>query len=169
MSFDLYIVRHAIAFERDPVFWPDDRERPLTDEGVKKFEAAAKGLKRVAPKIDALVSSPLVRAAQTAGILVKRTGWPAPTMLEALSPETPPEETLDALAPLADRGSLAIVGHEPHLSSFTAFLLTGNAAWPLLEYKKGGVALLRFENGLQSGAGSLQWVLPPKVLRLLAG
>ena len=65
----LYLIRHATAFDPDPVKWADDRQRPLTDEGAEKFRQAAKKLKRIAPEVDAVLSSSLVRAWQTAKIL----------------------------------------------------------------------------------------------------
>src|SRR5438477_12979829 len=66
---ELLIVRHAIAVEHgDPAFDNDD-DRPLTPEGIHKFRLAARGLKEIAPRLDRIVSSPLVRARQTAEIL----------------------------------------------------------------------------------------------------
>src|SRR5215471_19083588 len=86
----LYLVRHAIAFEPDPAQWPDDRDRPLTPEGEKRFRQAALGLRELVPSVDAVLSSPLVRAWQTAAILARKAGWPEPQRFDALEPGTPP-------------------------------------------------------------------------------
>ena len=64
MSVDVLLVRHAIAWERDHSRWPDDRKRPLTPEGRKKFEKAAAGLRTWIPQVDRLITSPLTRAAE---------------------------------------------------------------------------------------------------------
>ena len=65
----IYLVRHAAAFERDPDRWPDDSERPLAPEGEEEFRLAARGLARVVPRVDAILSSPYRRAWRTAEIL----------------------------------------------------------------------------------------------------
>jgi phosphohistidine phosphatase len=70
----LYLVRHGVAFDADPTQWPDDRDRPLTPDGEKKFREVAAGLATLAPTVDVVLSSPLVRAWQTAQILQTRAG-----------------------------------------------------------------------------------------------
>src|SRR3954468_17149609 len=75
---DVYLVRHAIAATRDSAQWPDDSERPLTSEGEARFRKAARGLRRVAARVDVVLASPYVRAWQTAEILERAAGWPAP-------------------------------------------------------------------------------------------
>lgn len=166
---DLYLVRHAIAEERDPLRWPDDRQRPLSEDGLVKFEAAARGLRRVVPEVEVLLSSPLVRARQTAAILVERTGWPVPRIIEAAAPETTPEETIGALRAFSGTRSLAIVGHEPHLSALTTLLIAGDAAVPAVQFRKGGIALIKLAQDPRPAGGTLRWLLPPKLLRLLGG
>ena len=168
MSLDLYLVRHAIAEERDPSRWPDDRQRPLTAKGVRRFEVAARGLRRLVPNIDTLLVSPLVRAQQTADILVEETGWPPPQLLDVLAPETPPADTVAALAAFYSARRIAVVGHEPHLSDLAATLLVADGAAPFLTLRKGGVAHIHFDDGAGVRGGSLRWLLTPKVLRLLA-
>ena len=74
----LYLVRHAIAHGRDPECWPDDSRRPLTPEGEEDFRGAARGLGRVVPEVDMLLSSSYERAWRTAEILAEQAGWPAP-------------------------------------------------------------------------------------------
>ncbi|MCS6802576.1 MAG: phosphohistidine phosphatase SixA [Chloroflexota bacterium] len=168
MSLELYLVRHAIAEERDPLRWPDDRLRPLTAKGIRRFEAAARGLRRLVPSVEALLTSPLVRARQTAEILVAEADWPEPQVLEALAPETPPSETIAALAALYSLRRIAAVGHEPHLSELAAALLVGEGAAPFLAFRKGGVACIAFDDGAHARGGTLRWLLTPKMLRLLA-
>ena len=93
----VYLVRHAIAFEPDSSAWPDDRERPLTPAGQKRFRRAARGLRTLVPSVDLMLSSPLTRAWQTAEVLQQVARWPAPTRFEPLEPGRAPEEVLEAL------------------------------------------------------------------------
>ncbi len=162
---DLYVVRHAIAFDPDPEQWPDDRERPLTAQGEKKFRRAARGLTELVPSVDVLLSSPLVRAWQTAEILEKKAGWLAPRRFEQLEPGCPPMETVAALQPHASAGSVALVGHEPGLNELISYLLTGEPGRVRLEMKKGGVACLSVDGALEAGAATLRWLLAPGLLR----
>jgi len=164
---DVYLVRHAIAFEHDPAAWPDDRERPLTPQGDKRFRQAARGLRSLVPTVEVVLSSPLVRAWQTAAILQERAGWPQPLRFDQLEPGRPPADALAALQPHASAGSLALVGHEPSLHELAAYLLSGDPNSLQLVFRKGGAAHLVFPESLAAGAAELHWLLAPKVLRAL--
>lgn len=161
---DLYLIRHAIAADLDPVAWPDDTKRPLTPDGAKRYRQAARGLRRLAPKVDAVLSSPYVRAWETAKILADRAGWPAPTRCDALAGGGTPSAVVRAMGRRGSAEAVALVGHEPNLSELATYLLAGEKTRPVLELKKGGVACLRIEGGLRPGAATLRWVVPPKVL-----
>lgn len=161
---ELLIVRHAIAFERDAQRWPNDAARPLTAEGRRRFERAAEGLGRVFPEVDLLLTSPLKRARQTAQILTKVIGWPLAGERTELAPHTPVHETLQSLRqPRVSR--IAVVGHEPHLSELIALCLASPPPTLRIQMKKGAVAVLAFEQTLRAGGGSLQALLPPRILR----
>src|SRR5215831_5967593 len=134
----LLIVRHAIAYERSVRRWPDDDKRPLTVDGIKKFERAARGLKGVIEAPDELLTSPLVRAQQTAAILRKIAKFPAPIELHELRPETGANALIAALG-RRRKPRLAIVGHEPSLSELLAELLKGTVASSALRLKKGAL------------------------------
>jgi phosphohistidine phosphatase len=163
----LYLVRHAIAFDHDPAAWPDDRERPLTPQGEKKFRRAVRGLETLVSAVDVLLSSPLTRAWQTAEVLQKKASWPAPQRFDPLEPGTPPSDVVEALQPHASAGSVALVGHEPSLHELASYLLTGDPASLRLTMKKGGVVCLSIADGLRAGSAALEWVVQPGVLRSL--
>jgi len=165
---DLYIVRHAIAVERgDPAF-PSDDDRPLSPEGIHKFRLAARGLSELGLKLKRIVSSPLLRARQTAEILKEAVAKNVDiTIAQELRPETPYEETLKAVSGNAD-GAVALIGHEPHLSGLVSFLLVGGGELAAIEFKKGAVARLAFPERPTAGAGTLEWLIQPGALRLLA-
>jgi phosphohistidine phosphatase len=161
---ELIIVRHAIAYERDPVRWKDDRLRPLTANGRRRFCKAARGLSRLVEKPQRVLTSPLVRAVQTAEILKKSAGWPAARHCPELAPQSTPEQTLDMLR--AERHArIAIVGHEPHLSRFLGACIAGSDTRVGIELKKGGTAILRFEHRLKLGRAALIALIPPRALR----
>jgi len=161
---DVYLVRHAIADTRDAARWPDDAERPLTPEGVARFRSAARGLRRIVPDVAAVLSSPYVRAWQTAEILNEETGWPVPEACRWLEADKPPSAAVELLA----RGSsVALVGHEPYLSALASLLVSGNEHALGLELKKGAVALLAFDAAPAPGAALLRWSVSPKILRAL--
>jgi phosphohistidine phosphatase len=160
----LVIVRHAIAAERGAPGMSDD-ERPLTPEGKKRFRVAAKGLARILPRPDVVFTSPLIRARQTAEIAARAWGSIEPVALEALATGDV-DGLAEALSARKTEESVAIVGHEPHVSVLLARLL-GSSQTDRFSFRKGGVALVDLPGRLEDG-GQLLWFLPPKVLRELA-
>jgi phosphohistidine phosphatase len=165
---ELYLVRHAIAAERDPTRWPDDGERPLTPQGEARFRVAARGLKRIVPTVELVLSSPMARAWRTAEILAEEAGWPAPKPEPALQAERRLTQAVAALRGHADRQTLAVVGHEPNLSQLAAHLISGAEDGLALEMKKGGVVCVALDGAVRRSSGWLRWNVSPKILRALA-
>jgi phosphohistidine phosphatase len=162
---ELYLVRHAVAFKRDPDRWPDDSRRPLTPRSEAYFRSVASGLGRMAPRVEVLLSSPLERAWRTAEILAEAAPWPAPQALPALEPDIPPHKAVIALETYADAGSVVLVGHRPGLHELASYLLTGDAGGAEIRIKKGGAVCLAFDGAPEPGTGALRWLLTPKNLR----
>jgi phosphohistidine phosphatase len=165
---DLYLVRHAIAFNPDESQWPDDSQRPLTPDGEKRFKQAARGLSGLVPSVDVVLSSPFVRAWRTAELLERDAGWPKPTRCEALEAGRAPAEVLQALQPFSSSAAAALVGHEPSMHELASYLLTADTTHVQLEFRKGGVARLELTDGLRPGAARLRWLLQPKAMRAIA-
>jgi phosphohistidine phosphatase len=165
---NLYIVRHAAAFERDPDRWPDDSKRPLSPEGEDEFRLAARGLARIAPRMDVILSSPFRRAWQTARLLAELDSWPAPRSFPVLEPTLPPEKAVLALEAYAEAGSVAVVGHRPGLHELAAYLLTGQSDGLKIDIGKGGVVCVGFDGPVGPGVGELHWSLTPEFLRTIA-
>jgi phosphohistidine phosphatase len=163
---DLLIVRHAIAFDRDRNRWRDDGERPLSPAGMRLARKAAAGLKKLTPRPQRVLTSPLVRARQTARILADVAGWPAAEEMPELSPGEPALAVLELLG--ADRGKLtAVVGHQPELGHLlSACLLGGDGALPIV-LKKNAVACVSFPGRPRPGHAALAWLATPKMLRAL--
>ena len=165
---DVYLVRHAIAERRDSERWPDDSIRPLTPEGIARFERAARGLRRIVSTVEVVSASPHARAWETAEILRRDARWPPPERCPELEAEKPPSAGLEVLQRNAARSSVALVGHEPYLSGLGSLLLAGDETEVSLELKKGGVALPALDAAARPGSATLRWVATPKILRMLA-
>jgi phosphohistidine phosphatase len=163
---ELLIVRHAIAFERDRHRWRDDGARPLSPAGIRRARKAAAGLKEFTKPPDRLLTSPLVRARQTAQILTEVAGWPPAEEIPELSPGETPQALLTLLG--RDRSQLlALVGHQPDLGALlTACLLGQGEALPI-EMKKNAAACLSFQGAPRAGRAALKWLATPRMLRAL--
>ena len=165
----LYLVRHAIAYDGNPRLWPDDRDRPLTRAGQRRFRKAARGLRALVQPVDVVLSSPYVRAWQTARILQRVARWPAPEPLPALESGNDPSTVLAAIGPYGVAGALALVGHEPGLHRLAALLLDGAGGGVTVVFRKGGVACLQLEGPPAPGGATLLWHATPRLLRAAAG
>jgi phosphohistidine phosphatase len=162
---ELLILRHAIAFPRDAKRWPDDAERPLTMEGVKRARRAAAGLKRIAKRPTLVLTSPFARARDTAAVFAQVAHWPKAVECAALSPGSPPEELFAALRRAGKAECAAVVGHQPHLGRLLALCLRGDARAEAFELKKSAVVCVRFDSSPRAGQGMLEWFLTPRILR----
>ena len=168
---ELYLVRHAPAFQRDPDRWPKDSERPLTPEGEEEFRLAARGLARMVPRADVILSSPARRAWRTAEILSELDSWPAPEPSSVLRPGSrvaSPEKATLALGDYADAKYVVVVGHKPRLQELAAYLLTGEDDGLEIKIRKGSVICIRFDGAPAPGTGKLRWLLTRKALLFLA-
>ena len=158
----LYIIRHAIAEDRD-VFaklQSDDTLRPLTLKGQKKFEKMAKFLHEKIENIDYLIASPYKRAFETADILHKYFQSSEFRMDNRMVPEANIKESLKMLGELKMHNSIAIVGHEPHLGLLISFLLAGSD-YNFVEVKKGSVCCIEFKGDPAPHRGQLKWYITP--------
>ena len=163
---ELLIIRHAIAFERNRDHWADDAARPLSPAGIRRSRKAAAGLKELCKVPDRLLTSPLIRARQTAEILTEVAGWPPAEMAPELKPGAGAAAVLTLLA--KDRSKrIAIVGHQPDLSALlTACLLRNHSTLPI-EMKKNAVACLSIDGKARVGSAALKWLATPRILRAL--
>lgn len=161
---ELLIIRHAIAFARDRQLWADDAARPLSPLGVRRSRKAASGIKELCKVPDRLLTSPLLRARQTAKILTEVAGWPR----AEVAPELKPGEAAAAVLTVLGKDQskrIAIVGHQPDLSALlTACLLKDGNSLPI-EMKKNAVACLSFDGRARVGSAVLKWLATPRMLR----
>jgi len=162
---ELLVIRHAVAEDQEEFAktnQPDDL-RPLTKAGIRRMQRAAKGLRRIAPRITVLATSPFTRATETADVVRDVLDSAPVVVLEELKPDAPFQALHEWLQHLDDGETVAIVGHEPHLSGFVSWLLTGKAD-PVVILKKGGVILL---DAPRDGQAKIKWALTPAMLRKL--
>lgn len=162
---DLYLVRHAVAHVRSSERWPNDADRPLTQEGEEAFLAAARGLKRLARVPDIVLSSSFARAWRTAELLSEGAGWPEPESFRPLEADQPAESVLPSLAAYAGHRRVALVGHEPGMGELAWLLLEGSAKEDVIRFKKGAVARIDAGDPPAAGGGVLRWLIVPKALR----
>jgi phosphohistidine phosphatase len=161
---ELLIVRHAIAEERNAQRWPGDTQRPLSAEGLTRARHAAQGLRRIAPRPVRALASPLARTQQTAAILSQFAGWPASTRCELLEPGASVQGLLKLLADRREQ-CIGLVGHEPDLGRLLAWCLRGPSGSASIQLRKMGAALVSFDGRARAGAGTLEWLLSPRILR----
>lgn len=164
------IIRHGIALDRvdAAVYSVADGDRPLTRDGIRKMKKAVQGLKVVAPKPKVIVSSPFLRAKQTAELVAEAYPRAKVVISEWLIPGQPPEGLAKFLGQYAPEDRVAIVGHEPDLSAWAGWAMTGKQR-TIFELKKGGACLLEFGDELKAGTAVQSWLLTPAQLRKLGG
>ena len=157
------LFRHGPAGTRNASRWPDDAERPLTPVGENKSHRAAAGLRRIEKNVDRIMTSPLKRAERTARIVGEELGVECVDTLEALAPGGTYAKVIEAVNGRPHGETIVLVGHEPDLGRLAAHLVFKNeSALPL---KKAGACAIRFDGPARAGSGTLEWLLPPRLLR----
>ena len=159
---DLLVIRHAIA--REPTNNTPDEERTLTDEGRREMHSVARRLREALPDLDAVASSPLIRARQTAEIVCEAYQLDF-AVVDALGPGGSREALLEWLRGRSEE-HVAVVGHAPDLDELITWFATGSTG-PWIALRKGGVCLLKFPGKPEPGRAEIRWMLTPKLLRRL--
>jgi phosphohistidine phosphatase len=158
----LYIVRHAVASDRDEKRWPDDAERPLTKEGRKRFKRLLKALNEDEFNPGVVATSPLVRCRETAELVAKHsTGEPRIQCVEALAPGSDLSALLHWTS-LQEQQKVAWVGHSPDVEHLAGALTGGTES--SVRFAKGAIAAIQFEDQVSRGAGQLLWLATAKSL-----
>ncbi|MEH2140321.1 phosphohistidine phosphatase SixA [Nostoc sp.] len=162
---ELYLIRHGIAEDKE--LGIKDEERSLTKEGRQKTEKVAQKLVKLGLSFDLILTSPLVRARQTAEILIEEKlssqleesshlahdGEISSWLKEWLEPRNYSQNT-----------QLALVGHEPDLTSWAEILLWGEVKESLVLKKAGMIGIKLPETGSPLGRSQMFWLTPPKYL-----
>jgi phosphohistidine phosphatase len=163
---ELYFLRHALAIQRGIAQFPND-DRPLTEEGIGKIKKGARGLHNLVDHIDVILSSPLVRAFDTAKIAAQALNHTNPVQqCDGLLPEAGFKDFVALLEEHAGHETVLVVGHEPNMGRNISSLLGSSRV--MIDLKKGGLCKVRVDGAPGGGAGTLLYHLTPKQLRLMA-
>ena len=158
---EIWILRHAKAEDGGPDM-PDEK-RALTPAARKTMRAAARAIARLEPKFDAILTSPLLRARQTAEPVARALDQRDDLIeTDELSPGADPKEILREIGKRGLKRVL-LVGHMPHLGELVGYLLTGRSRTPV-EMKKGSLARISFEGEAPKPPGTLTLLLTSKAL-----
>lgn len=159
----VYFVRHASAgtHKSDPV---KDQKRALDEVGIEQCGNMGRALAAVDAHVDAILTSPLKRATQTAALVANEIAFEGKLEVSAaLAPGATYAQFRDLLHKYAQQEAIMVVGHNPNLSEFLGRLLAGGGSRSGIDLKKGAVARVEVDRA----QGVLNWCLTPKVVRAL--
>jgi phosphohistidine phosphatase len=161
---EIYVVRHGIAIDREDPKCPPDPERYLTEEGVEKTKRVAAAVAALGATPDLLLSSPYVRAMETAEIFASALDYSKQKIrrTDLLLPGAEPSLFFRELAKDKQSSTLFVFGHAPQLDDIIAGAL--GSKHHITSLKKAGVALLELKR-VSPPNGRLVWLAPPKLLR----
>ena len=164
---EVYLVRHAPAAPRGVTFHSDS-DRPLTEVGAKKMRRHVRALRHMRVHLDAVLTSPCLRARQTAEIVAEGMN-PSPRLetCPGLAPDGALEGVIEQLAQLPLSSAVALVGHNPDLSHLASTLL-GDTPDVHIDFKKGGVCRIDISRLSTPLQGRLRWLMTGGQLRSVA-
>jgi phosphohistidine phosphatase len=160
---DVYFLRHASAGKKklNP---KQDEKRPLDAKGMEQAKLIGRVLSGMDLQLDAIVSSPLTRAFETASLVAKEIGFKQPIVNdESLRPDASYEEFLTMLRDFSRKKAIVVVGHNPTESEFLSLLVSDNGSPNGIELRKGAIAKVE----VKDKKGSLVWLITPKVAQLI--
>jgi phosphohistidine phosphatase len=166
---NLYILRHGIAVDQGTPGYENDADRPLTREGERKLQRIARAMKALDLDIDLILTSPYVRARQTAECVAEllklsrkleftntlTPGGDSSQLVELIARRQPPPE------------NVLLVGHEPYLSGLVSLLVAGAEGFAVV-LKKGGLCKLSVDALMHGRCAAISWLLTPKQMSLMA-
>jgi phosphohistidine phosphatase len=163
---EIYLLRHGIAVERGTPGFENDAARPLTPKGKRQLRQTTDALRKINPIFDLILSSPFLRAKETAEIVA--AGLKLKKNLkfsDALAPENGVEKFVGQLQKIKPAPKqILLVGHEPFLSGLISLLVTGGSELQL-DFKKGGLCKLDLEKLSAGKCATLAWLLTPKQMK----
>jgi phosphohistidine phosphatase len=166
---NLFLLRHGIAVERETTGYEKDADRPLTPKGERRLGQIADAMEAMGLTFGLILSSPHVRARQTAEIVADALGLKKKLEFsDALTPGGDPKAliaTLNKREPIPE--NVLLVGHEPFLSDLISTLTSGDPRVGI-DFKKGGLCKLEVETLRHSRCATLAWLLTPRQMGLMA-
>ena len=164
----IYLVRHGIAVDIGTHDVTRDEDRMLSDEGLRRTRWAALGIKELCGRVPRVISSPLIRAKETAAILAEVLG--SAQTVEACLELAPAGDLTRLIGRLESMGPdpVMLVGHMPDLGQLASMLLSGTPHLNI-QFKKAACCCISFPGPVRPGQGGLAWHMPPQALRSIAG
>jgi phosphohistidine phosphatase len=164
----LYLIRHAIAVNRNDPGVLTDESRALTPLGIKKMRINATALAKMDLNLKEIWTSPLIRARQTAEILKEELSTtPRIRAVKELAPGGDHSALIELIGRHLAMEEVALVGHEPDLGILATRLIVGTNVGTI-RFKKGGAACIELEEVKPPARGDLHWLLTPKQLAWIA-
>jgi phosphohistidine phosphatase len=166
---NIYILRHGIAVDPGMPDFLHDADRPLTPKGERKLQDIAKAMLALELSFDVILSSPYVRARQTAELIAEAFGARKKVeFTESLTPGGSPKKLVDLIRRLEPAPeNVLLSGHEPYLSAFISLLISGDPGLQIV-MKKGGLCKLTVESLKAGRCAVLEWLLTPRQMELMA-
>ncbi len=158
---DIYFLRHASAGESlsDP---KQDEKRPLDEVGVRQSQQIGRVLAKLEVQPDVIISSPLVRAKQTAALVATELGFKKTLLLDhSLRPDADFEQFRQLLRKYSRKKTVIVTGHNPTLSEFLSLVISSETTESTIELKKGAIAKVQ----VKRGQPLLQWIMTPKTVQ----
>ena len=166
---ELYLIRHGLAQQLGLKNDFTDERRTLTAEGRDRMREVSRGLRKLGVQLDLLITSPLVRAVETAELVAEALALNKKEIIQtaSLAPGGSADELFSEIKSHTGVESAGLVGHEPYLGELAARMVqsTGHLA---ISLRKGGVCCINVVETVPSFRGELVWLMTPKQLRLLA-
>jgi phosphohistidine phosphatase len=160
---DIYFLRHASAGQYSP--GTNDDKRPLDVTGEQQSHDVGRALAALDLKLDAIISSPLTRAMQTAEIAAGELGHKDKIVTDgALRPEASYDQFEDLLARFGKKKAIMVVGHNPSMTEFLICMLSGKDSQAFIDFKKGAIAKVEKD---ENQPAALKWCMTPKVIRAI--
>ena len=155
----VYFLRHASAGQHK-VLPKEDEKRPIDKVGEQQCHVVGRALVALGVEVDAVISSPLTRAVQTAELAVTELGFKNRIVIsDAMRPDASYDQFHDLLAQYNKSKAIMVVGHNPSITEFLLLLVTGSDHSECIDFKKGAVAKV----DVQEGKGVLNWLFTPKM------
>ena len=166
---NIYVLRHGLAVARGTPGIAKDSDRPLTPKGKRKLGLIAEAMKALGLSFDLILSSPYLRARQTAAIVAGALNVRKKLKYsDSLTPGGSSKkliEHLNRLKPLPE--NVLLVGHEPYLTRLVSMLVSGETGFAVV-MKKGGLCKLSTEPLEHRQCATLEWLLTPRQMALIA-
>jgi len=164
----IHILRHGIAVEPGAPGCENDAERPLIPKGKRQLRRTAAAMKKMGLRFDLILSSPYLRAKQTAEIVADSLKSKKRLKIsDALASDGSPKDLirqLNELKPAPE--NVLLVGHEPYLGCLVSLLTTGRTDL-MMDFKKGGLCQLEAEKLSHDRCATLVWLLTPRQMKLM--